>query len=76
MDEGDATETAHQSKHEILIGQIAFHAYALLHLTVEEEEYSRCRLHASRQGFVPNTRNNQIRNWRSINMAQNVADRR
>jgi len=30
--------------------------------------------HASRQGFVPNTRNHQIRNWRWINMAQNVAD--
>jgi hypothetical protein len=30
--------------------------------------------HVSRQGFVPNTRNHQIGNWRSINMAQNVAD--
>ena len=42
VDEGDATETAHQSRHEILIGQIAFQAYALHALTVEEE-YSRCR---------------------------------
>jgi hypothetical protein len=47
VDEGDATETAHQSSHEILMGQIAFQAYALLALTVEEE-YSRCRPHASR----------------------------
>jgi hypothetical protein len=51
VDEGDATETPNQSSHEILVGQIAFQAYALLALTVEEE-YRRCRPHASRQGLA------------------------